>query len=395
MRLEDCVLALAAGMVARNGALKTSRRIRFSPGVGHGLGHRIGHSRTGMSTTPSSAPVRKRKTSPRKGATRAPLERLYHIHGLLRDGRYPNCTRLARELEVDRKTILRDMEWMRSTHRLPVEWDQQKNGYYYSVPVDRFPIARAGSDELLALYLARSALEPLRGTQLAETLGAQMRKMAGRFSEEVSFAWHELDEAFSVRTGGTATADSDVFRELSKALIECREARFTYRKSGIAEPEERRVEPWHLSQVDGGWYLFGLDLDRNALRTFALPRIGPVFVMKRQFDRPADFDLARHLADSFGVWGPSADGKRTPVRLRFTGYAAQQLRERVWHPSQKLHPGPDAESVEATFMLGRLEELERWILSWGTNVEVLSPPSLRARIAGIAREVSARHDPET
>jgi predicted DNA-binding transcriptional regulator YafY len=31
--------------------------------------------------------------------------------------------------------------------------------------------------------------------------------------------------------------------------------------------------------------------------------------------------------------------------------------------------------------LGNLEEIERWILSWGSHAEVLGPPELKEQIA--------------
>jgi predicted DNA-binding transcriptional regulator YafY len=43
------------------------------------------------------------------------------------------------------------------------------------------------------------------------------------------------------------------------------------------------VQPLHLGDVDGGWYLIAHDLERDALRTFALPRMkvfGPPVLVK-------------------------------------------------------------------------------------------------------------------
>jgi len=45
----------------------------------------------------------------RAGKTRAPMERIYQIHEAVAEGRLPNCTSLAKELEVTAKTIQRDI----------------------------------------------------------------------------------------------------------------------------------------------------------------------------------------------------------------------------------------------------------------------------------------------
>lgn len=44
--------------------------------------------------------------------------------------------------------------------------------------------------------------------------------------------------------------------------------------------------------------LFGFDLDRGAVRTFALPRIADLEVTTTLFERPADFSLSNHLGGS-------------------------------------------------------------------------------------------------
>ncbi|MCW5548581.1 MAG: HTH domain-containing protein, partial [Opitutaceae bacterium] len=45
--------------------------------------------------------------------SRPPLERMLRIHDSLRRGAMVNCTRLVEELEVSRKTIVRDIAFMR------------------------------------------------------------------------------------------------------------------------------------------------------------------------------------------------------------------------------------------------------------------------------------------
>src|ERR1035441_5298391 len=70
---------------------------------------------------------------------RPPLERMKKIYGWLHDGAYPNCCRIVAEVEVARKTALRDIEFLRDRMGLPIEYDGQRHGYYFTGPVDGFP----------------------------------------------------------------------------------------------------------------------------------------------------------------------------------------------------------------------------------------------------------------
>ena len=47
--------------------------------------------------------------------------------------------------------------------------------------------------------------------------------------------------------------------------------------------------------------------------------------------------------------------------------------------------------LELQLQLGSLEEIERWILSWGDQAEVLEPPKLRQRLAEIGQKFVAAY----
>src|SRR5690242_6729235 len=65
-------------------------------------------------------------------------ERLLAIHQLISAKRFPNTARLGREFDVSQKTIKRDVEWMRVHWNLPIEYDRERHGYFYSHEVKQF-----------------------------------------------------------------------------------------------------------------------------------------------------------------------------------------------------------------------------------------------------------------
>ena len=77
------------------------------------------------------------------------------------------------------------------------------------------------------------------------------------------------------------------------------------------------------------------------------------------------------------------------VRIRFDEWASRLVRERVWHESQKVKPLSGGR-LELELELGGLEEIERWVLSWGEHAEVLGPKKLRERVREVARRILAR-----
>ena len=56
--------------------------------------------------------------------SRPPLARMLQLHQQLQAGSFPNCRKLADELEVSTKTIQRDIDFMRDQLGMPIEYDR-------------------------------------------------------------------------------------------------------------------------------------------------------------------------------------------------------------------------------------------------------------------------------
>ncbi len=346
---------------------------------------------TTIARTSRKAPKRKkggRSTGKRAGRSRLPLARIWYIHERLSSGRYPNCNLLAGELEVSPKTVGRDIAFMRDDLGLPIDYHETRFGYFYTEPVQQFPLFQVTEGELLALFIAHKSLEPLHGTSFEEKMSGALEKISKMLGDTVSFSWSEMDRAFSFRKLAATKADLEHFERLSQAVLKLREVEFDYRKLGAAGPELRCVQPYHLGNVENGWYLFGFDLNRGQIRTFALQRMQKVKLTRRGFKRP-DFSIEEHLGDSFGVFR-DGKGKKQHIRIHFDPFAAQLVRERRWHSSQKIKELPDGE-LELSLTLGNLFEIERWVLSWGEHAEVLAPASFRKRMASVSQVLASRY----
>ncbi len=330
----------------------------------------------------------RKKSPPRKaapeGLTRPPMERMWRIHQEVSGGGYPNCQGLSLDLEVSAKTVMRDVEFMRDRLGLPLEYDAVKHGFHYTAPVRDFPMMKVSQGEVAALLLAQKSLEQFRGTTFERPLAAAFRKLSNSLGGDMEVAWHELEQALSVRRSGTGLADMQVFDALAKAVLENAEVQFAYHKLAGEKSEARTVQPYHLGCIEDQWYLFGYDCSRGAVRTFALPRVRDVERTGAKFRRPKDFSLAKILEGSFAVF---EGGKARKVRIRFTGVAARLVGERVWHTSQKV--GSDKGGLLLEMNVGLSPDLRQWILGWGNEAEVLEPPDLRADLAAAAKAVAS------
>lgn len=314
--------------------------------------------------------------SPAARSSRPPLARMLRIHEELRRGTLVNCTSLSRSLEVCRKTVVRDLAFMRDQLDLPVEFDARLQAYRYTHPVNAFPTVQVTEGELLALLVAQRALEQYRGTPFHRQLEVAFEKLAGGLKDRISFSPADELRAVSFRNIGLGKADLSIFNPLSAAVLKQQVVEFAYKKPGSTATSARRVRPYHLAHRENLWYLIAFDEARAALRTFAVPRITGLRVTKLTFEKPADFTPEKFFANALGVLGGEGDHR---VVIRFSAAVADRVREREWHESQEMRELPDG-TLELRLRLGALAEVSRWVLGWGDAAEVLAPPELRSQL---------------
>jgi len=317
-------------------------------------------------------------------ASRPLVDRVSRIHEVLQQGRPQNCTQLSERLGVCTKTVHRDLDYMRDRLGLPLVYDARTRAYRYTEAVHNLPLVQMTEGELLALLVASKAVEQYRGTPYQRQLEMAFQKLEGLLDHRISFRPEGALDRHSFHQLGIAPTDLAAFETLSRALLQNREVRFDYRKPQEPRARRRRVRPYHLACRQQCWYLIAFDLERGAIRNFALPRLKRPEMLATTFAPPTDFDPATYFGRTLGAFVGTGDFK---VRLRFAATAAEHVRERFWHESQVLETRRDG-CLDLTLHLGDLEEVERWVLSWGDQVTVLAPAPLRRRVEDTVKRLA-------
>lgn len=319
--------------------------------------------------------------------SRPPLERMMRIHQALQAGDFPNASRLAGELEVSSKSVHRDIEFMRDRLGLPIEYDSARRGYHYTEEVSGFPAMQITEGELFALLVAEKALQQYRGTSFEKPLISALKKMSSSMPDTISVNLADWEQSISFRTRAESILNLEIFDILGKATTRRQQLELTYRKPGQGASELRIVDPYHLANINGEWFLFAYDHLRKDFRTFVPARIKAARPTGQVFERSRKFSLEQRLRDSFGV--RSAEGE-FHVIIRFDEKVADFVREKKWHASQELVEQKGG-GVELRLKLSSLEEIKRWILGWGGDALVVKPPELVELVRESARAILARH----
>ena len=312
---------------------------------------------------------------------------MLRIHQAIQAGKYPTASSLSAELEVSSKSIHRDLEFMRDRLQLPLEWDASKFGYRYTEEVNAFPTIQITEGELFALVVAEKALQQYRGTTFEKPLLSALRKMEQSLPETISLSLGDLEQAISFRTRAEPLLDMATLDTLAKATAARQQLELAYRKPSQTQTEARVVDPYHLANINGEWFLFAYDHLRQDVRTFVPARIKSIRRTGQTFARPQKFSLEQRLRGSFGVHSGQEEHE---VVIRFSESVADYIREKKWHDSQHLRELKTGE-VELRLRLSSLSEVQRWVLSWGGNARVLRPRELLQAVREAAEKIQTGH----
>jgi predicted DNA-binding transcriptional regulator YafY len=162
--------------------------------------------------------------------------------------------------------------------------------------------------------------------------------------------------------------------------------RLLYQPFGGVAPEEFEFSPYCLKEYNKRWYLLGKRRGLPLIHNLPLDRIRLVEISKATFEPTSDFDPVAHFADIIGVTRP-ADTKPVKVVLRFSKKRnrAMYVATKPLHASQELTRDTRG-YLEFIYRLIPNPELEALLLSYGRDLEVVAPKSLRQTIEHLLKE---------
>ena len=103
--------------------------------------------------------------------------RLLKIDEMIRAKRFPTVRSLAKEFEVSKRTVERDIEFLRDRYEAPIEYDHSKCGYVYTQETFFLKSLFLTDEELFSAAVFEKALRQYRNTPIEGRLKAVFAKL--------------------------------------------------------------------------------------------------------------------------------------------------------------------------------------------------------------------------
>jgi predicted DNA-binding transcriptional regulator YafY len=311
-------------------------------------------------------------------------------------------TELARHFQVNNVTIRRNLNELMRYHSITTEKRGREVLYQYLGHATFTPPSLTPG-ELATLILAQQSIASIGLSSLGSPFGNHGRTLLQKVRASLPGALQAKLQALSTIFGSAAVPAKDYSRhgplvdQLTNAALHQRQLLMRYQALHNGQSSERLFEPYAVYFDPDGSTLkvVGFDHRRQMITPFSVDHILSLRESGGTFQRPTDFNLEKFLAENcFNGF----HGKPIQIRLQLNGVIARVFSERTFHPSQReieRSTGPDGQLdrlvVDMTVAEGR--GLERFLLSWMPEIEVLSPPELRASLVKTLRQALSVHDP--
>ena len=277
--------------------------------------------------------------------------RLTELLRRLNEGQRLDPQALAREFEVNLRTIQRDLN-----ERLAF-LDLDKSDGLYQVSSVRLGLLTSRDVERFAQFAGLQGLHPRLGTEL-------LRDLLDSRLQSLQIRGHHYEDL---------SGREDDFRQLKQAIERRHPVSFRYRKPE-GEKIVKGIEPYKLVNQNGIWYLAASDA--GALKSYSFTKISGLLVDAVSIFEP-DPAMVRTLEQEDSIW---LNLKKSEIVLKINPEAADYFRRRKLLDGQRIEKELTDGGLLVSCLIAHPNQILPTVRYWLPHVRVISPEGLQAEL---------------
>lgn len=285
-------------------------------------------------------------------------------------------------------TIEKDLFAMRMEHDAPIKYSKREKGYFYEDKNFSIQNSPLNSTDIDAIKMAANTLLQFRETSLFKQFGFAIDKIFDRVHMDENPLSADLEQMVQFETA-TSAKGSEFLSPLVDAIRHKKLVYFEYESFVSGKRKPRKVYPLLLKEYRNRWYLISHDLVKDSITTYALERMTELTVSDDIFSGQIRFDSKRFFQHAIGI--TANENLPEHVVFKAENVAAKYIESQPFHPSQKtIKEGKNRTTFSMEVLVS--EELVRSLMSFGGEVEVVEPQSLRQTIRDRVLKLATRYE---
>ena len=291
------------------------------------------------------------------------------------------------ERTISASTIEKDLRAMKELpepgYYAPISYDRLNRGYFYTDPGYSISNLLLKEADIDAIEFAARILRQFRGFSIVGRYAEAIDRILDVVDVRRLLSQEEFEEYMQFET--PVYIEGSAFIEpVINAIKEKRVLKIVHQSFSRSEPATRVVHPYLIKEYRNRWYVVGLDDEISEIRTFGLDRIKFLEIVPVSF-RTTDFNAKAYFNHTIGMIAPQ--GRPPVIRLEFNKQQAQYLLTQPIHASQTIER-ETKKSVVFRFEVHPTYEFMAFILGYGKDVKILSPPFMRDEFKNLIQQMS-------
>lgn len=278
--------------------------------------------------------------------------------------------------DVSRRTILSDIAEMESNGDWNVELLPPEQSYYgkrrfyrYADPhysIWKLDLNEEQLTQLKSVLLMLRQFENFPQYDMIEDMVSQLEK-------KYKFSLGDTEGVMSFESNDNIDAMQHI-GALFSAIVNKQVLKITYQPFGKSQ-RVHIAHPHYLKQYNRRWFLFCCvtDSEQGSITNFALDRIIGIEPVADKYVE-CTTDWAEYFEDLIGV--TQSDEQVKKIVLRFAESRLPYIQSKPLHPSQRINK----ETGEVMIEVRPTKELYQCLLSFGADMQVISPDSVRQKM---------------
>lgn len=295
------------------------------------------------------------------------------------------CNKALRRMDkpdVSKRTIQNDINTLEADYHIALNENLRqgrKRLYRYVDTGYTLPIYRMNDEERNKIEDAIYVLKDFEGEPLYDWVRTILMQIEGGLFDEDASPVVSFQSNLDLK-------GLEHFSELLQAILTKRVLKLKYTPYGKKQIVTT-VYPYYLKEYNDRWYLIAQAKGYDSYAHYALDRIDDFEEVVVPYKKP-DIEFDEYFDDVIGVTVPEGDSE--DVILRISKPRFEYIRTKPLHLSQRIVEENDYFAV-VSINVKVNKELEALVLSFGSDMEVLSPESFRTRITKKIRSMSQKY----
>ena len=260
--------------------------------------------------------------------------------------------------------------------------------YLKRLPNINIPDLKLELPEIIALYLIKGEARLYRKTEIEKKVNTVFAKLGAFVPPDLVEKLDRIKTLFvsSENFAKDYSGKEDIIDSLTDAMLQQKTSYVKYHSFAQDRISNFAIDPLHFFESQGGLYVFVKATSFDEIRILAVERIQELTLTDNHFEYPDDFNPDKKLNEAFDM----VYDDPIKAKIWISNDQAKYVTERRLTKNQKIFNQNDG-SIVLEINTSGWWDLKRWVLSLGSNAEVLEPIGLREEIANEIKTLNNKY----